>query len=67
MDVNTVPANLSGLPAISLPAGFIGSLPAGLQLIGYMFSECKLLAISKFIEDLLGIAPAIPEVVRSYV
>ena len=67
MDVNTVPANLSGLPAISLPAGFVGNLPVGLQLMGGMFSECRLLAISKFIEDLLSITPAVPEMVRAYV
>jgi len=67
MDVNTVPANLSGLPAISLPAGFVGNLPVGFQLMSRMFSECKLLTISKFIEDLLNIAPAIPELVRHHV
>jgi len=67
MDVNTVPANLSGLPAISLPAGFVGNLPVGFQLMSKMFSECELLTISKFIEDLLNIAPAIPELVRHHV
>ncbi len=67
MDVNTVPANLGGLPAISLPAGFVGNLPVGLQLMGGMFSECKLLTISKFIEDMLDIVPAVPEMVKAYV
>ena len=67
MDVNTVPANLSGLPAISLPAGFVGNLPVGLQLMGGMFSECRLLAISKLIEELLNITPAVPEMVRAHV
>ena len=43
-DINTVAVNLAGLPAISLPAGFIDGLPAGLQLIGRAFDEARLFA-----------------------
>ncbi len=42
-DIYTIPANLAGLPAISLPAGFINGLPVGVQLIGNHFAEAKLL------------------------
>ncbi|MEP6484100.1 MAG: Asp-tRNA(Asn)/Glu-tRNA(Gln) amidotransferase subunit GatA [Rudaea sp.] len=42
-DVNTVAANLAGLPAISLPAGFSSGLPVGLQLIAPAFAESRLL------------------------
>ncbi|HHW71169.1 MAG TPA: Asp-tRNA(Asn)/Glu-tRNA(Gln) amidotransferase subunit GatA [Clostridiales bacterium] len=43
-DIYTVPANLSGLPAISLPCGFDSKgLPIGLQLIGDLFDEKKIL------------------------
>ena len=42
-DIYTISANLAGLPAISLPAGFIGNLPAGIQLIGNYFEEATLL------------------------
>lgn len=42
-DVCTIPANLAGLPALSLPCGFHGGLPVGLQLIGRPFDEGTLL------------------------
>jgi aspartyl-tRNA(Asn)/glutamyl-tRNA(Gln) amidotransferase subunit A len=41
-DINTVAVNLAGLPAMSVPAGFIDGLPAGLQLIGKAFDESTL-------------------------
>ncbi|MBP6079560.1 MAG: Asp-tRNA(Asn)/Glu-tRNA(Gln) amidotransferase subunit GatA [Xanthomonadales bacterium] len=43
-DINTVAVNLAGLPAMSVPAGFIDGLPAGLQLIGRAFDEARLFA-----------------------
>ena len=42
-DIYTIGANLAGLPALSLPCGFTGGLPVGLQLIGPHFAEGKLL------------------------
>ncbi len=42
-DIYTVPVNLAGLPAISVPCGFISDLPVGLQLIGKMFDEATVL------------------------
>ena len=45
-DVFTVAANLAGLPAISIPAGFSQNLPVGLQLMGKHFSEGRLLNIA---------------------
>lgn len=45
-DIYTVPANLAGLPAISIPAGFIDKLPIGMQITGNYFAESKLLNIA---------------------
>ena len=50
-DIFTVPVNLSGLPAISVPAGYDkNNLPLGLQLIGKAFDEQTLLNLSLAIE-----------------
>jgi aspartyl-tRNA(Asn)/glutamyl-tRNA(Gln) amidotransferase subunit A len=46
-DVFTVSANLSGLPALSIPCGFTPErLPVGLQLVGRAFEEPALLTIA---------------------
>ena len=51
-DLLTIPANLAGLPAISLPCGFDNSgLPIGLQLIGNVFEEGKLLQVASQFEN----------------
>ena len=42
-DIYTIGANLAGLPAISLPCGFVESLPVGLQIVGPHFAEAKIL------------------------
>ena len=46
-DVYTVPASLAGLPALSIPCGFAGGLPVGLQVIGPHFAEDRLLALGE--------------------
>lgn len=42
-DIFTLPANLAGLPAMSIPAGFAQGLPVGLQLLGNYWQEGQLL------------------------
>jgi aspartyl-tRNA(Asn)/glutamyl-tRNA(Gln) amidotransferase subunit A len=45
-DIYTIAVNLAGLPGMSIPAGFVGSLPVGLQLIGNYFDEARLLNVA---------------------
>ncbi len=49
-DIYTIGANLAGLPAISLPCGFVSEggrdLPVGMQLVGPHFGESRLLSVS---------------------
>jgi len=42
-DIYTIGANLAGLPAMSIPCGFVDALPVGLQIIGPHFAEERLL------------------------
>ena len=44
-DVCTIPVNIAGLPAMSVPAGFAGGLPIGMQIIGRAFDEATILRI----------------------
>lgn len=42
-DIYTIPINLAGLPAISLPCGFAQGLPVGMQIIGKPLAEATIL------------------------
>jgi len=42
-DIYTIAVNLAGLPGMSLPAGLLGGLPIGMQLVGPALSESRLL------------------------
>ena len=51
-DIFTVPVNLAGLPAISIPAGHdAGGYPLGLQIIGKAFKEQEILNLAYAMED----------------
>lgn len=50
-DVDTVPINLAGVPSISLPCGFSGGLPIGMQVIGKHFDEAAILRTAYTFEE----------------
>jgi aspartyl-tRNA(Asn)/glutamyl-tRNA(Gln) amidotransferase subunit A len=45
-DIYTLPVSLAGLPALSMPAGFVNGLPVGVQIIGRHFDEAKILNVA---------------------
>jgi aspartyl-tRNA(Asn)/glutamyl-tRNA(Gln) amidotransferase subunit A len=45
-DIYTIAVSLAGLPALSMPAGFVDNMPVGIQLIGNYFDEAKLLNVA---------------------
>ncbi|CAI8035119.1 Glutamyl-tRNA(Gln) amidotransferase subunit A [Geodia barretti] len=51
IDVCTLPVNIAGLPALSVPCGFSDGLPVGMQLIGPHLSEPTLLQIGHAYEQ----------------
>jgi aspartyl-tRNA(Asn)/glutamyl-tRNA(Gln) amidotransferase subunit A len=60
-DLYTVSVNLAGLPAISIPVGFVNNLPVGMQLIGNYFEESRLLNIAHRFQQVTNHHKAIPE------
>ena len=53
-DVCTLPINIAGIPAISVPAGFAQELPVGMQIIGKPFDEATILRIAFAYEQASG-------------
>ncbi|TCP58124.1 aspartyl/glutamyl-tRNA(Asn/Gln) amidotransferase subunit A [Tumebacillus sp. BK434] len=53
-DIYTIPVNLAGIPAISVPCGLANGLPVGLQLIGKAFDESTLLRAAHAFEQAAG-------------
>ena len=59
-DVFTLPANLAGLPGLSIPMGTSDGLPVGLQIVGPAFSENRLFAVGHALERAIGFDPVPP-------
>ena len=45
-DIYTIGANLAGVPAMSLPCGFVDGLPVGLQIVAPQFGEARMLNVA---------------------
>lgn len=60
-DLYTIPVNLAGLPAMSVPAGFAEGMPVGLHLIGSYHSEAKLLNVAHQFQQVTSWHEQMPE------
>ncbi len=60
-DIYTIGANLAGLPAISVPCGFVDNLPVGLHLVGPHFAEGTLLRTAHQYQQQSDFHTACPE------
>lgn len=49
-DLATIPANMAGLPALSVPCGFSEGLPIGLQIMGKAFDETTVLRVGHYFQ-----------------
>lgn len=49
-DICTIPSNLAGIPALSLPFGTVNDMPVGVQLLGKAFAEPTLLQVAYTLE-----------------
>jgi aspartyl-tRNA(Asn)/glutamyl-tRNA(Gln) amidotransferase subunit A len=59
-DIYTISVNLAGLPALSMPGGFINNRPTGIQLIGNYFEEGRLLNVAHQFQQLTDWHQKIP-------
>lgn len=50
-DICTIPVSLAGIPAISIPCGFLDGMPVGLQIIGKAFDESTILRVAHAFEQ----------------
>lgn len=59
-DIFTIPVNLAGIPALSMPFGMIKNKPVGIQLIGKAFAEGNLLKVGYALEQNTNLTKPIP-------
>jgi amidase len=57
---NTAPIDITGHPAISVPAGLVDGLPAGMMIVGKRFDDATVLKVAHAFESLCGGFPGAP-------
>jgi amidase len=57
---NTAPIDITGHPAISVPAGLLDGLPVGMMIVGKRFDDATVLKVADAFESLCGGFPAAP-------
>ena len=57
---NTAPLDITGHPAISVPAGLVDGLPVGMMLVGKRFDDATVLRVADAFESLCGGFPTAP-------
>jgi aspartyl-tRNA(Asn)/glutamyl-tRNA(Gln) amidotransferase subunit A len=60
-DIYTIAVNLAGIPAMSIPVGFSGGMPVGMQIIGNYFEEARLLNVAHKYQQLTDWHKQLPE------
>ncbi|CAM5673450.1 Glutamyl-tRNA(Gln) amidotransferase subunit A OS=Lysinibacillus sphaericus OX=1421 GN=gatA PE=3 SV=1 [Lysinibacillus sphaericus] len=61
-DILTIPMNLAGVPAISIPCGFENGLPLGLQIIGKYFDEATIYRVAHAFEQATAFHKEVPQI-----
>ncbi|WP_391204165.1 Asp-tRNA(Asn)/Glu-tRNA(Gln) amidotransferase subunit GatA [Psychrobacillus sp. L4] len=61
-DILTIPINLAGVPAISIPCGFENGLPLGLQIIGNYFDESTIYRVAHAYEQATDFHKQTPQI-----
>jgi aspartyl-tRNA(Asn)/glutamyl-tRNA(Gln) amidotransferase subunit A len=60
LDYCTIPANMGGMPGISIPCGFAHGLPVGLQFMGAPMEDERMLQAAFCAEQLFAVSPSRP-------
>ena len=54
-DIATIPANMAGLPALSVPCGRVNGMPVGFQLVGRALDEQTILKMGHLYQQEVGL------------
>jgi aspartyl-tRNA(Asn)/glutamyl-tRNA(Gln) amidotransferase subunit A len=64
-DIFTIAVNLAGIPAMSIPVGFVDGMPVGMQIMGNYFDEARLLNVAHKYQQVTDWHSRLPEEFKS--